>query len=58
MIDDVCTGCVYTWGGNFLPDTGAQIPDGYDLQVDGVFEIEEAVSTENASWGSLKALFN
>jgi hypothetical protein len=58
MIDDVCTGCVYTWGGNFLPDTGAQIPDGYDLQVDGVFEIEEAVSTENASWGSVKALFN
>jgi hypothetical protein len=58
MIDDVCTGCVYTWGGNFTPDTGAQIPDGYDLQVDGVFEIEEAVSTENASWGSVKALFN
>ncbi|MEN8006964.1 MAG: hypothetical protein ABFS42_08105 [Candidatus Krumholzibacteriota bacterium] len=58
MIDDVCTGCVYTWGGNFTPDTGAQIPDGYDLQVDGVFEIEEAVSTENTSWGSVKALFN
>ncbi|MCK9996595.1 MAG: hypothetical protein KAH56_10015 [Candidatus Krumholzibacteria bacterium] len=58
MIDEVCTGCVYTWGGNFAPASGAQIPDGYDLQVDGVFEIEEAVSTENSNWGSVKALFN
>lgn len=58
MIDDVCTGCVYTWGGNFFGPSGAQIPDGYDLQVDGVFEIEEAVSTEETSWGSVKALFN
>ena len=58
MIDDVCTGCVYTWGGSFTPPSGAQIPDGYDIQIDGVFEIEEAVSTENASWGSVKALFN
>jgi len=58
MIDDVCTGCVYTWGGNFSAPSGAQIPDGYDLQVDGVFEIEEAVSTEETSWGSVKALFN
>ena len=58
MIDDVCTGCVYTWGGNFTPPSGAQIPDGYDLQVDGVFEIEQTVSTEESSWGSVKALFN
>jgi hypothetical protein len=58
MIDEVCNGCVYTWGGSFTPATGAQIPDGYDLQVDGVFEIEEAVSTEKTSWGSVKALFN
>ena len=58
MIDEVCTGCVYTWGGNFTPPSGAQIPDGYDIQIDGVFEIEEAVSTEDRSWGSVKALFN
>jgi len=58
MIDDVCTGCVYTWGGNFTPPSGAQIPEGYDIQIDGVFEIEEAVSTEDTSWGSVKALFN
>ena len=56
MIDEFCENCVYTWGGNFLPP--AQIPDGYDLQVDGVFEIDEAVSTETSSWGSVKALFN
>lgn len=58
MIDDVCTGCVYTWGGNFSDPSGAQIPDGYDLQVDGVFEIEQSVPTEEASWGSVKALYN
>ncbi len=58
MIDSVCYGCVYTWGGNFTPPSGAQIPDGYDLQVDGVFEIDQAVSTEETTWGSVKALFN
>jgi hypothetical protein len=58
VIDSVCTGCVYTWGGDFTPPSGAQIPDGYDLQIDGVFEIEAAVPTENSSWGSVKALFN
>jgi hypothetical protein len=58
MIDDVCTGCVYTWGGNFYGPSGAQILEGYDIQIDGVFEIEEAVSTEDSSWGSVKALFN
>jgi hypothetical protein len=58
MIDDICSDCVYTYGGNFTPPSGAQIPDGYDLQVDGVFEIDRAVSTETSSWGSVKALFN
>jgi hypothetical protein len=58
MIDSICNDCVYTWGGNFTPPSGAQIPDGYDLQVDGVFEIDRAVSTEDSSWGSVKALFN
>jgi hypothetical protein len=58
MINEICSDCVYTWGGNFTPPSGAQIPDGYDLQVDGVFEIDRAVSTEESSWGSVKALFN
>lgn len=58
MIDSVCTECVFTWGGNFVGATGAQIPDGYDLQVDGVFQIEQAVPTVGTTWGSVKALFN
>ena len=58
IIDSVCTGCIYTWGGNFTSPSGAQIPEGYDLQIDGVFEIEAAVATEQTTWGSLKALFN
>jgi len=57
MIADVCTGCAYTWGGEFTTDAGASIPDGYDLQIDGLFEIEAAVANEDATWGSLKALY-
>jgi hypothetical protein len=56
MIDEICNDCVYTWGGSFI--SPAQILEGYDLQVDGVFEIDRAVSTEESSWGSVKALFN
>jgi len=58
MIDDSCIGCAYTWGGGFTTaGTNAQIPEGYDLQIDGLFEIEAAVPTEESSWGSLKALY-
>ena len=56
MIDEFCDNCVFTWGGSFI--SPAQILEGYDLQVDGVFEIDRAVSTEESSWGSVKALFN
>lgn len=57
-IDASCTGCVYTWGGAFTVDAGAQLPEGYTHQVVGALEIDEAVSTDSASWGSVKALFN
>lgn len=57
LIDDVCTGCAYTVGGAFTTDVGAQIPEGYDLQIDGVFEIEATVSTEETTWGNMKALY-
>lgn len=57
MIDDVCTGCAYTWGGEFTTGSGAQVLEGYDLQMDGIFEIEAAVPVEESSWGSLKALY-
>ena len=58
MLDTSCTGCVYTWGGAFTWDSGAQILDGYDLQIDGALEIDAAVSTESATWGSVKSLYN
>ncbi len=57
IINEYCTNCVYTWGGAFTLDAGAQIPEGYWIQVDGTFEIDSAVDTETASWGSVKALF-
>jgi hypothetical protein len=53
-----CTGCAFTWGGAFTADIGAQIPDGYDIQMDGVFELDNAVSTERTGWGALKARFS
>ncbi len=58
MIDGSCTGCIYTWAGSFSPEVGAQIPQGYDLQVDGVFQIDSTVDTETSNWGSVKALFS
>jgi len=58
MIDGSCTDCVYTWSGAFSPEAGAQIPDGYDLQFDGVFQIDSTVDDDVTSWGSVKALFN
>jgi hypothetical protein len=57
IINAMCTNCVYTWGGGFSLASGAQIPDGYWLQIDGVFEIDSAVPAETTSWGSVKALF-
>ncbi len=57
IINEMCTNCVYTWGGAFTLEAGAQIPEGYWIQVDGVFEIDSAVPVETSSWGSVKALF-
>jgi hypothetical protein len=53
-----CANCAYTFAGTFGATTGAQIPEGYDLQVDGVLEVESAVGVETINWGSLKQLFN
>ena len=52
-----CSDCLYTWGGAFGDATGAQVPDGYDLQIDGVLEVDEAIPTPNNSFGAVKALF-
>ena len=43
MIDEGCSGCVYTWGGAFTPASGANVPEGYGRQIDGVLEIDAAV---------------
>lgn len=53
-----CSGCAYTFAGTFGAPTSAQIPAGYDVQVDGTLELEGAVPAETMNWGSLKQLYN
>lgn len=57
LIDDFCEDCVYTWGGAFTAGVDAQLPEGYDLQMDGIFEIDISVASETTSWDNMKALF-
>jgi len=52
-----CSGCAYTFAGTFGAPTNAQIPAGYDVQVDGTLELEGAVPVETMNWGSLKQLY-
>jgi len=52
-----CTDCIYTWGGSFDSNAGAQMPDGYDVQIDGVLEVDESISTRHESFGAIKSLF-
>lgn len=57
----ICDGlsdCAYTFGGAFNRDVGAQIPDGYDLQINGTLEVDASVPTEPSSFGAIKSLFN
>lgn len=57
VLNNICSDCAYTWGGVFDGSTGAQIPDGYDLQMDGVFEIDGSVAGETQTWSDVKALY-
>jgi len=57
FISGICADCAYTWGGAFTEDVGAQIPDGYDVQIDGQFELDQAVATHETGWGRLKSLY-
>jgi hypothetical protein len=52
-----CTGCIYTWGGSFTVDAGAQLPEGYDIQMDGILDIDSAVPAPTQAWGALKAKY-
>lgn len=56
VINEICSDCAYTWGGAFSQDI-AQVPEGYDLQIDGVLEMDYEVPTEDATWGTIKTLF-
>jgi hypothetical protein len=47
----------YTFGGVFTTSAGASVPEGYDLQVDGVIEVEVVVGVEQSSWSAVKGLF-
>lgn len=53
-----CANCAYTFAGTFTAPSGAQVPAGYDLQVDGVLEVESTVAIETVNWGTLKQMFN
>ena len=53
----ICNDCAYSFGGAFTYDVGAQIPEGYDIQVDGVLEVDSVVSTTENSFGAIKSLF-
>jgi hypothetical protein len=48
----------YTFGG-VLNDTraGGNVPTGYDLQVDGVIEVEVIVGVEDKSWSTIKEMY-
>lgn len=53
----ICTDCAYTFGGAFGREAGAQIPAGYDLQIDGTLEVDAAVDASVSTFGAVKALF-
>ncbi len=57
MIAEPCADCAYTVGGTFLPETGATIPAGYAMRVDGHFQIDEALPNQQLNWGRVKALY-
>lgn len=57
-LNGTCVGCAYTFGGAFdNRSTGAQIPAGYDLQIDGILDVESAVAVETITLDGLKQLY-
>jgi hypothetical protein len=48
----------YTFGGVLnSAAAGGNVPQGYDLQVDGVIEVEVIVGVEQQSWSGIKQMF-
>jgi hypothetical protein len=56
-IAEACVDCAYTFGGAFGKGAGAQLPVGYDLQIDGTLEVLDSVPNGDTSWGAVKALY-
>ena len=48
----------YTFGGVLNTNaSGGNVPQGYDLQVDGTIEVEVQVGVEDKAWGSIKDMY-
>jgi len=48
----------FTFGGVLNdPAASGSVPDGYDLQVDGVIEVKVVVGVEQTTWSGVKSLF-
>src|SRR5262245_42727733 len=48
----------YTFGGTLDANgSGGNLPAGYDLQVDGVIEVEVVVGVQDKSWSQIKGLY-
>jgi hypothetical protein len=48
----------YTFGGVLSDNAaGGNVPDGYNLQVDGVIEVEVIVGVQEKSWSGIKDLY-
>jgi hypothetical protein len=48
----------YTFGGTLNSGASANnVPQGYDLQCDGVVEVEVIIGVENESWGTIKDMY-
>lgn len=48
----------YTFGGTLDANaSGGSVPQGYDLQVDGIVEVEVIVGVEPRTWGSVKEMY-
>lgn len=57
-LGSVCTDCAYSFSGVFSRSAGAQIPDGYDLQVDGTLDVDSSVPVARAdSFGAVKSSY-
>jgi hypothetical protein len=57
---NICDGladCAYTFGGAFDRNFGPQLPEGYDLQIEGTLEVLASVPANESSFGAIKSLY-